>query len=521
MEKLSISKSSQSANQNIPANENSKINNLDLLSAEDTLRKIHKSPELSELPISSEKSASRHDTNSMNNTANNKFYTTKNEINNDSALSSFHIHNINNNKEKYKIPNNIKEQTIKIPKRESNKSNISNSNKNLSRESNLSNPENSYKKNYEKESLQNSYVDHKDKNFSLKNDEPVYPVNSKKIQINSLSLSLSKDKENENESLYDNNRFVDDNNYADDKFNINKSENQYKNINDIKAKTSKKEFRKDQNNSNDIYENNNKNSNDFSKSGTFKSHSADDNYDNYNSELYKKERIEANNTPDYYNYNENNYGNDYSNYEYKKSTYDVNNDKNGYTASNYSNSNFYKDETKKFSETLSDRQSVENEIRNYNNEESNITDRKNRGEIENKTQLNLNTNNSNINDMIKGDLYEYLSNLENKELIKLDMNKNNEWVVKFKKDNSLTNDVGGKDRFGSSMKKKNEEKKLENTIRNNNNKSRINDSSKNKTFNQNSYYLNYNSKTFSQSSTIKRNNSVNFDKKITEQYIIL
>jgi hypothetical protein len=45
---------------------------------------------------------------------------------------------------------------------------------------------------------------------------------------------------------------------------------------------------------------------------------------------------------------------------------------------------------------------------------------------------NLNVNNSNINDMIKRDLQEYLSNLESQNVIKVSPKAKNKWVLEFK-----------------------------------------------------------------------------------------
>jgi hypothetical protein len=52
---------------------------------------------------------------------------------------------------------------------------------------------------------------------------------------------------------------------------------------------------------------------------------------------------------------------------------------------------------------------------------------------------NINVNNSNLNDIIKRDLQEYLSNLESQNVIKLSPKAKNKWVLEFK-DNSSNRD---------------------------------------------------------------------------------
>jgi hypothetical protein len=54
---------------------------------------------------------------------------------------------------------------------------------------------------------------------------------------------------------------------------------------------------------------------------------------------------------------------------------------------------------------------------------------------------NINVNNSNINDMIKRDLQEYLSNLESQNVIKVSPKAKNRWVLEFK-DNSNRDGTG-------------------------------------------------------------------------------
>jgi hypothetical protein len=160
--------------------------------------------------------------------------------------------------------------------------------------------------------------------------------------------------------------------------------------------------------------------NDFSKSGTFKSQSnANDNSYSNNRQEYYTENPSINNNNSNFNINNNNY-------------------LNRYNASNYSN--FYKDQSgKNFSETISDLQSIGKEIRN--NDSYLDENRRNMNEYENRTMSNLNMNSSSLNDLIKKDLHDYLSNLENKQILRVDANKKNEWVVKFNKDEDEDGDL--------------------------------------------------------------------------------
>jgi len=325
-----------------------------------------------------EKSPSRYDTNSMNNTANNRFYNTKLELNNDSALSSFHIHNINNNKEKLKIPKSIKEKTIKIPKKE-----------NLGTQS-----AQSVKSEYSLRSKKNSTHN---ENNPLHIDNNIPNVKDKKIQINSLSLSNSKDRENDSDKEYTN------------------EQPEYKDKQNRVI-----EHKEDSNIPIPM--------NDFSKSGTFKSQTNANDYsysNNNNRQEYYTENTSMNNTNSNFNINNKNYVNRYN-------------------SSNYSN--FYKDQSgKNFSETISDLQSIGKEIPNNDNDSYIDENQRTMKEYEMRSNIytnkNMNKDDSSINNLIKRDLHEYLSNLQNKQILRVNANKENEWVVKFNTEEENTEDL--------------------------------------------------------------------------------
>ena len=345
---------------------------------------IQPSPALSPIQNFPEKSP---EINSMNNTANNKFFSAKPEINNDSALSSFHIHNINNSREKLKIPKEIREKTIKIP---TNDSRLSTNNKAHSKNNSIaeksvaSNKDNKIRE----KNLSNSQISQGNKPQLSRTEN-----NANKMQLNSLSLSESKDRIiNQPEEDYPDVGKC--NNNKKEKFRKSPGLNRHSDTNEI-------------NFSNDIH------IHDFSKSGTFKSESNDD------------RDLLANNKAGKITHADNQSDN---NYDSNSNFYANNNKVNKYTASNYSN--FYTENGKKFSETIS---SLGRDIRNN---DSYLDYRKNLNE--NKSLSNLNVNTSSLNVMIKRDLHEYLSNLENKHLIRLNTDGGNEWVLQFNDDMSST-----------------------------------------------------------------------------------
>jgi hypothetical protein len=343
---------------------------------------------------------------------------------NDSGLSSFHNHRINNNISKH-------------PNHNANNNNINHPNNlhTLSTENLINSRENFLQSNRALGNKKHESAKDKDKDKDkdnlhlLEGTSPAKSINDDRFKFSGqhfnskASLSLSESK----------NRNEDD------------SDNDYSNYNLEKKILERRDPDPDEeeaNNQNDVDIND---INNFSKSGTFKSNN-------------NKEGDDKNYS---YNHNNNNTaaGNSQNNFHHHKRNYSEGvSDGIMSTRNNFLNTNGYKSSQRNFDRmSAGEDDNIDNDNDNETHNEidssslqNQTTKRKFYSNENNKNVSNLNVNNSNMNDMFKRDLQEYLSYYENKNMLKLIGSANKkQWVIEFNDTGKSEEDVK---RFEESVK---------------------------------------------------------------------